>query len=322
METLYDWLKRKKEQGNSYRFVTLMYDDSIMGHKKACIKPKPYGYFGHYMKTIMDETEPVYYEISYLLRFIEEDLLRDYYVTCEGIVKDSYSDILHSDRLAYKLEISDKIPVKPSNSHYGINPPFRINPLPVDSILDDHFNLRKAYNRIALDGIWKVDKKRLEIEKVVCNGPATVIFWKDGTKTIAKCDKDDVLDYEKGILYAALKKLCDKKEYNDILRLVDAWSEYNNLHPDLFPDDRPIPPEEMRDFLSKYVTEDEDKKPKKKVYKRKFGDSDQNCPNCGQNWIWSNNRRLSFFRDGFINITCKNCGHKFRYVEGGRYESQ
>jgi hypothetical protein len=292
MDTLYDWLKRKNDVGLGHRRVTLMYNDSIMGHKKARIKPRPYGYSGHYMATLTDEKKPEYYEIDYLLRFIEEEFLRDYYVSCEGLVQDPYSDKLPGERMAYKLEVSDKIHIKPSNSHYGINP------LPPLASSKEQRTLKELLN-----ATWD-SKKRLEIKKVVCNGPATVIFWKDGTKTVVKCDKDDVLDYEKGILYAALKKLCNKKEYNDILRAIDAWNEFNKPLSELFPD----------------LVEVE--KPKKKVYKRKFGDSDQNCPNCGQNWVWSGKRRLSFFRDGFINITCRNCGHKFRYVKGGRYESQ
>lgn len=187
MITLYDWLKHKKEQGNEDRRVTLMYNNSIFKHKKACIKPKPYGYFGHYMATIMDEKRPEYYEIDYLLRFIEEEFLCDYYVTGCSVINDPYSDKLPGERIAYELVVSD-------------------------------------------------DKKTLRIKKLIVNGPATILFWSDGTKTIAKCDKDDVLDYEKGILYAALKKLCNKKEYNDILRLVDAFCEFNNLYTDLFPD--------------------------------------------------------------------------------------
>ena len=304
METLYDWLKRKKEQGNEHRRVTLIYNDSILKLQKVRIKPKPYGCSGHYMTTIVDEKRPVYHEIEYLLRFIEKELLCDYYVTSEGMIEDPYSTTSEDYIVAYKLEISDKLHILLENSVYGIKPknPAYINPLSIDPIDCVRKEDLDTFKKLVY-GAWD-SKKRLDIEKVTINGPATVIFWKDGTKTVAKCDKDDVLDYEKGILYAALKKLCDKKEYNDILRLVDAWSEYNSLHPDLFPD------------------RVEAEKPKKKVYKRKFGDSDQNCPNCGQNWIWSNNRRLSFFRDGFINITCRNCGHKFRYVKGGRYENQ
>ena len=306
MENLYNWLKERKKQGNGDRKVTLVYSNSIFEHKKACIKPRPYGYSGHYIATIPDEKKPDYYEINYLLCFIEEDFLRNYYVTCEGMVKDPYDD-----RLAYKLKVTNSrearknmldVRIKDSNSHYGIHP------LPIDPIsADDCFSLKKELSRIALDGVWD-SKKRLEIKKLILDGPATIILWKDGTKTVVKCDKDDIPDPEKGILYAVIKKLCNKKEYNDILRAIDAWVVCNNIWTDLFPDN---------------VEVEKSEKPKKKVYKRKFGDSDQNCPNCGQNWIWwSNNRRLSFLRDGFINITCRNCGHKFRYVKGGRYESQ
>ena len=63
----------------------------------------------------------------------------------------------------------------------------------------------------------------LKIDKVICNGPATIIFWNDGDKTVVKAQ--DEVDYEKGILYAALKKLATKKEYNDILRAVDKEDE-------------------------------------------------------------------------------------------------
>ena len=73
-------------------------------------------------------------------------------------------------------------------------------------------------------------KKPLEIKKLIVDGPATIIFWSDGTKTVVKCDEDDSPDYEKGILYAALKKLSNKKEYNDILRAIDAWSEFNDFN--------------------------------------------------------------------------------------------
>jgi hypothetical protein len=58
-----------------------------------------------------------------------------------------------------------------------------------------------------------------KIKRIICNGPATIIFWNDGTKTIVKAQEE--IDDEKGILYAALKKLATKKEYNDILRAID-----------------------------------------------------------------------------------------------------
>lgn len=60
-----------------------------------------------------------------------------------------------------------------------------------------------------------------KIKKVIFNGPATIIFWDDNTKTVVKEYASSEYDKEKGILYAALKRLATKKEYNDILRTID-----------------------------------------------------------------------------------------------------
>lgn len=44
-----------------------------------------------------------------------------------------------------------------------------------------------------------------EIERVVFNGPATVVIWKDGTKTVVKCGNYDIYDPEKGLAMAICK---------------------------------------------------------------------------------------------------------------------
>ena len=46
-----------------------------------------------------------------------------------------------------------------------------------------------------------------EIKDIIINDPATIILWKDGTKTIVKCQPVDTCDPEKGIAMAILKKL-------------------------------------------------------------------------------------------------------------------
>lgn len=45
-----------------------------------------------------------------------------------------------------------------------------------------------------------------EIEKVIFNKPATIVIWKDGTKTIVKCQKGDKYDKEKGLAMCIAKK--------------------------------------------------------------------------------------------------------------------
>lgn len=52
-----------------------------------------------------------------------------------------------------------------------------------------------------------------EIENVIFNNPATIVFWKDGTKTVVKA-VDEAYDPEKGIAMAIAKKMMgNKREY-------------------------------------------------------------------------------------------------------------
>lgn len=46
-----------------------------------------------------------------------------------------------------------------------------------------------------------------EIKRVIFNGPATIVFWSDNTKTIVKCMEGELFDEEKGIAMAFIKKM-------------------------------------------------------------------------------------------------------------------
>lgn len=62
------------------------------------------------------------------------------------------------------------------------------------------------------------------IDNVICQDSAVVIFWKDGTKTTAKCGPDDVFDYEKGLAIAALKYVFGNKVYQeDMKEIMEAF---------------------------------------------------------------------------------------------------
>lgn len=57
------------------------------------------------------------------------------------------------------------------------------------------------------------------IEKVIFNGPATIVMWMDGTKTIVKCQDGDTFDPEKGLAMAISKKaLGNKGNYCDTFK--------------------------------------------------------------------------------------------------------
>ena len=50
------------------------------------------------------------------------------------------------------------------------------------------------------------NKRMVEIEKVIFNNPATIVFWNDGSKTVVKCSEDECFDEEKGLAMAISKK--------------------------------------------------------------------------------------------------------------------
>lgn len=61
------------------------------------------------------------------------------------------------------------------------------------------------------------EKKVPQIERVIFNAPATIVFWKDGTKTVVKAQGDDEFDPEKGLAMAICKKsLGNERDYYEV----------------------------------------------------------------------------------------------------------
>ena len=51
------------------------------------------------------------------------------------------------------------------------------------------------------------EKNKYEIEDVIFNGPATIVFWRDGTKTVVKCTKGDTFSEDAGVALCIAKKM-------------------------------------------------------------------------------------------------------------------
>lgn len=57
------------------------------------------------------------------------------------------------------------------------------------------------------------------IDRVIFNDPATIVYWKDGTKTIVRCQKGDTYSAETGLaLCFAKKALGNKGNFNDVFK--------------------------------------------------------------------------------------------------------
>lgn len=112
--------------------------------------------------------------------------------------------------------------------------PVNIESLSIDSP-ESHTGFRKYLadpsatltfeGRVAGDVKKKEEPKKEEpdntfrIEKVTVNGPATIVFWKDGTKTVVKCQNGDNFDLEKGMAMAFAKKAQgNSSKYYDVFK--------------------------------------------------------------------------------------------------------
>lgn len=69
------------------------------------------------------------------------------------------------------------------------------------------FHYEYAKNATVIKSITPRRKtKCMDIEKVIFNNPATIVLWKDGTKTVVKSQPGDVFDEEKGLAMAISKR--------------------------------------------------------------------------------------------------------------------
>ena len=71
----------------------------------------------------------------------------------------------------------------------------------------------------AINGVYGLPGRKYEIKDVIFNNPATIILWTDGTKTVVKCQNDEIYDPEKGMAMAIAKKVMGNKgNYYDVFK--------------------------------------------------------------------------------------------------------
>ena len=66
-----------------------------------------------------------------------------------------------------------------------------------------------------------MSRKVPEIEKVIFNPPATIVFWADDTKTVVKCMEGKEFDRWTGLSMCIVKKMYGKR----FKRIFRAWCD-------------------------------------------------------------------------------------------------
>jgi hypothetical protein len=68
--------------------------------------------------------------------------------------------------------------------------------------------------------VVKLDNNPPQFDRVIFSNPATVVFWKDGTKTVAKCQSGDTFSEEIGLAVCYFKKSFPTQRDKDYIKRV------------------------------------------------------------------------------------------------------
>ena len=80
----------------------------------------------------------------------------------------------------------------------------------------------------------------LTIKKIMYKPPATIVFWNDGTKTVAVCEEGDAYNKELGFALCVLKKKYGNKKVHDMLdKYVHSVSKYSKNDGAMVWEDKP-----------------------------------------------------------------------------------
>lgn len=66
----------------------------------------------------------------------------------------------------------------------------------------------------------------IKIERVIFSNPATIVIWKDGIKTVAKCRKGDTYSKEAGLAICYMKKIMGSRK--KFLKVMKKWIPEEN----------------------------------------------------------------------------------------------
>ena len=85
--------------------------------------------------------------------------------------------------------------------------------------MTDKINIAGINDNTTIRAIPKPTNYLPEIKNVKFNGPATIVFWADGTKTVVKCQDGDDYSKEVGLAMCIVKKAFgNTSKYNDIFK--------------------------------------------------------------------------------------------------------
>lgn len=92
-----------------------------------------------------------------------------------------------------------------------------------DAVFNNYRNIKITNEDWSKTNPYLNFNRNTTIKDVIFKKPATIVFWTDGTKTVVKCQNDDVFDPEKGLAMAIAKKAFGNK--GNYCNEIKKWTE-------------------------------------------------------------------------------------------------
>ena len=152
-----------------------------------------------------------------------------------NIIKGAEASYVYRTLTGAPDDIRDIYPKSLLNAVYGAKPPHFVAPRGDGKSLTRLRKLIEMLDNIPAVG-FKFEEPEFDrnlyhsvplIKNVIFNAPATIVFWKDGTKTVVKAQGDDEFDPEKGLAMAICKKALgnDRDYYEVFLKHVRRYEK-------------------------------------------------------------------------------------------------
>ena len=156
-----------------------------------------------------------------------------YMTICDKGIKSAEPSIRPFELMDLYMKALKNLHKLAINSKYGLNcymPAYLFNTIMEDTDMTYTLLNKKNY-RGGMKYLMTV-----EPEKIHFNGPATIVEWNDGTKTVVKCQKGDTFDPLTGVAMCCMKKMLGTNEsgsnyLNNVTKLIDeAWEAKNKRY--------------------------------------------------------------------------------------------
>lgn len=91
-----------------------------------------------------------------------------------------------------------------------------------ETIAGSNYHANSGISLGSISGCTLYIKEDLKIKDVIFNPPATIVFWNDGTKTVAKAHPDDRYSMSWGLMFCMAKKLLGSG--HQVKKMLDKYA--------------------------------------------------------------------------------------------------